>query len=110
MKLELHDDHLPTDAPDDAWLRLVAQRGWIALSKDKNLLRNQAAQVLIRTIGARVFFLTRQELKGTEMGEIFTKALRRIKNVARTNRGGVVAQVFRDGHAKTLWGSAGKKR
>ena len=35
ISVEIHDDHLPVDAPDEDWIRLIGSRGWIALTKDK---------------------------------------------------------------------------
>lgn len=34
---EVHDDHLPQDATDADWLRLVGTKGWIAIGRDKNI-------------------------------------------------------------------------
>ena len=30
--VERHDDHFPSNASDEAWLELVGERGWIALT------------------------------------------------------------------------------
>ena len=30
IKVEVHDDHLAQDAPDEEWVRLAADRGWVA--------------------------------------------------------------------------------
>ncbi|MCY4199792.1 MAG: hypothetical protein OXF31_08260 [Gammaproteobacteria bacterium] len=37
MKVEAHDDHLPPDAPDEQWLEFVAQRSWVAITRDRNI-------------------------------------------------------------------------
>ena len=34
-RVEIHDDHLPVDAPDEDWIRLISSSGWIGLTKDK---------------------------------------------------------------------------
>ena len=34
-RVEIHDDHLPIDAPDEDWIRLISSSGWIGLTKDK---------------------------------------------------------------------------
>ncbi len=31
VSVEVHDDHLPQDAPDEDWIALVGQRGWFAV-------------------------------------------------------------------------------
>ena len=35
--VEVHDDHLPIDAPDEDWIALAGRKGWIVLTKDKNI-------------------------------------------------------------------------
>ena len=34
-EVHVHGDHFPPDARDEEWLRVVGQRGWIVLTKDK---------------------------------------------------------------------------
>jgi len=54
-KVEIHDDHLPIDAPDEDWIALVARRRWIALTKDKNIRYRNTELAAVRANGARVF-------------------------------------------------------
>ena len=37
IKVEVHDDHLPSDAPDEEWIELVGQRCWVAVTRDRNV-------------------------------------------------------------------------
>ena len=53
--LHLHDDYLPTNAPDADWLRLVAERDWVALCKDTEIRRNPLEQRALLHAGAAVF-------------------------------------------------------
>jgi len=42
--VEIHDDHLPLNAPDEDWIALVGRNSWIAITKDKNI-RHRAAEI-----------------------------------------------------------------
>lgn len=44
LAVQVHDDHLPVDAPDVDWIGLVGHRGWIAVTKDKNI-RYRTAEI-----------------------------------------------------------------
>ena len=37
IAVEVHDDHLPQDAPAEDWIALVGRKGWVAITKDKNV-------------------------------------------------------------------------
>ncbi len=34
-EVHIHDDYFPANARDEEWLRVVGQRGWVVLTKDK---------------------------------------------------------------------------
>ena len=44
MRVEVHDDHLQPDVPDEEWIALVGGMGWVALTKDKHL-RYRTAEI-----------------------------------------------------------------
>jgi len=35
--VEVRDDHFAIDAPDEEWIRSVARRGWVAVTRNRNL-------------------------------------------------------------------------
>ena len=37
MVVEVHDDHLSPDAPDEDWFALVGSKNWLAITKDRNI-------------------------------------------------------------------------
>lgn len=37
MAVEVHDDHLAPDAPDEDWIALVGCKNWLAITKDRNI-------------------------------------------------------------------------
>ena len=78
-----HDDHFEIDAPDTAWLAEVTRRGWVVLTKDKNIRRNEVERTAIVNAGAACFMLGRGGLSGATMGRVFVEALPRVRRVLR---------------------------
>lgn len=39
-RVEAHIDHFPQAAPDTEWIPEVGRRGWVLITRDKNICRN----------------------------------------------------------------------
>lgn len=65
------------------WLAEVTHRGWVVLTKDKNIRRNEVERAAIVTSGAACFMLGRGDLSGATMGRVFVEALPRVRRVLR---------------------------
>jgi hypothetical protein len=102
VRVEIHDDWFQPDAPDEAWLTSVGQRGWIVLTKDKRIQHRLIEQAAVVAASVRLFALSGGNLTGTEMGAIFVKAHRRISTCAQANRPPFIARVYRDGSVKIV--------
>ena len=37
LEVEKHQDHFPPNATDQDWLRMVGERGWVAITHDKRI-------------------------------------------------------------------------
>ncbi|HKQ70975.1 MAG TPA: hypothetical protein VJT73_16630 [Polyangiaceae bacterium] len=54
LTVRLHDAIYPTqDTPDEDWLRDVGSRGWVVLTKDGRIRRNQAQITALMHAGSR---------------------------------------------------------
>ena len=85
MKVEVHDNHLPPDAPDEDWLALVGRMGWVALTKDKNIRYRTAELESIRRNAARIIAIRAKNATGSDIAELLVKGRRRIARfVAKT--------------------------
>ena len=85
MKVEIHDNHLPLDAPDEDWIALVGRRGWVALTKDKNIRYRTAELASIIRNAARVIVIRAKNATGSDIAELLVKGRRRIARfVAKT--------------------------
>lgn len=100
IKVEVHDDHLPNDAPDEDWIALVAERGWVAITKDKRL-RYRAAEIRsVRENAARLIVIRAKNATGSVSAEILVKGYRRISRFAARRNAPFVAAIYRDGRVR----------
>ena len=85
MAVEVHDDHLPPDAPDEDWIALVGREGWVAVTKDKNVRYRTAELEAIREHSARVLVIRMKNATGSDIADVLAKGRRRIARfTART--------------------------
>jgi len=96
-EVRVHDEHFPQDAQDQVWLAEAGRNGWIVLTKDK-LIRYRAAEIqALRAAKVRAFVLSaRGDLSGTEVSQIFLKALPAIKRLCERIAPPFIALVDRD--------------
>lgn len=84
------------------WVPEVARRGWVVLSKDLNIASNALERDTLFESGARAFLLSQQDLSGPDQVEAFLQGLRRIRNIARSERPPFIARVSPSGQVKVL--------
>ena len=97
LNVEIHDDHLPLDAPDEEWLELVGRRRWVALTKDKNI-RYRATEIQsIRTHRARVVVVRAKNATATDIAELLLKGKNRIARFVARTEAPFVAGIDRSG-------------
>lgn len=78
-----HDDFFAQNTPDAEWLVDVARRGWVILTKDKDIRRNEIERVAIVRARAACFMLGRGDLSAPRMGRTFVAALPRMRRALR---------------------------
>ncbi|MCY4059493.1 MAG: hypothetical protein OXG44_16000 [Gammaproteobacteria bacterium] len=97
LNVEIHDDHLPLDAPDEEWLELVGRKGWLALTKDKNIRYRAAELQSIRTHRARVVVVRAKNATATDIAELLLKGKNSIARFAERTQAPFVAGIDRSG-------------
>ena len=100
--VEIHEGNFPPAAPDEDWLPIIGQNGWVLLTKDEKIRYRAAEKRAIAQHLIRAFFLVPTKLTGPENGEVFVKALRRMERFCVGNQPPFIAKVFRNGTVK-LW-------
>ena len=104
MPVEVHDDHLPSDAPDEDWLAHVGRKGWVALTKDKNIRYRTAELAAIRKHGARVVVIRAKNATAADVAEMVVKGRRRIARFAPKPSGPLVAALYANGAVRPYAG------
>lgn len=80
----------------------MARRGWIVLSKDFNIGSNALERVTLFECGVRAFLLSQQDLSGPAQVTAFLQALRRMRNIARSEPPPFIARVSPSGDVRVL--------
>lgn len=96
-RVEIHDDHLPIDSPDEDWIEFVSARGWVALTKDKNIRYRSAEINAIKMYGALVMVIRAKNASGAEIGESLVRHHHRLRRFAEQHPAPFIAEVDRAG-------------
>jgi hypothetical protein len=94
--VKFHLDHFPQDTPDEVWLPVVGDRGWVVLTKDKNIRRKPAERAKIIASKVRLFTLPGGNMTGEEMVERFRSSSARIARFLNNTQAPFVAVVQAD--------------
>jgi len=85
FSVEAHDDHFPQKTPDTTWIPVVAQKGWIALTKDRQIAKNAAEIDAFMTSGGRAF-LPHGMMKPSEFGLLLVRSKDRLNRYLNKNK------------------------
>ena len=58
LNVVLHDDHFDERTTDLEWIPAIAERGWVAITKDDRIRYRPLEKALVISSGARVLLLT----------------------------------------------------
>jgi predicted nuclease of predicted toxin-antitoxin system len=103
FQVEVHDDHFSTDAKDEDWLTAVGREGWVVLTKDKKIKYRMVELAAVVAANAKVFTLTAGSVQGSEMADIFVKAMPKIKAYVETNTPPYIVRVSKVGLLSTVY-------
>lgn len=74
-RVEVHIDHFNQAAPDTEWIPEVGRRGWVLITRDKNIRRNPLERAAYEKAKLRGFVLTGEEMGGEEMAGLLVSCL-----------------------------------
>jgi hypothetical protein len=105
--VEVHADHFPDtenqpEASDCDWLLSVGRRGWVVLTKDEKIRRNQIEIVALLKSGAPAFASTAGNITGDQLADSFLIAMPQILKFLRHHTPPYIATVSRHGHVRML--------
>lgn len=73
------DSLFKNDEADDRWLAAVGDKGWVVLTKDKNVAHRLIEIEAIHDAGVAAFILASSDLSGDDAGRAFVAALPAMK-------------------------------
>jgi predicted nuclease of predicted toxin-antitoxin system len=100
--VELHTDHFPEDEDDHIWLPQVGEKGWIILTKDNHIHRNQIEIAALLKSNTATFALRAKSATGQDMAMAFVKALPSIQRFLDKFEIPFIATVTMTGHISIL--------
>lgn len=103
LRVERHADHFGDDALDEEWLRIVGQRGWIALSHDRKISHSSLQTSAAMRAGVRLFIL-RGKAPTLTLATNFLAVERRVRLLAVRTPAPFIAKVYlaKDSSRKAL--------
>ena len=99
----MHDDHFAIDAPDEEWIRSVAGRGWIAVTKDRNIRYRTHEMNSIRDSAARVIVIRMKAATGEAIAEVRCRSMPRIARFVAATPAPFVVALTSNGALRQIW-------
>lgn len=93
----VHDDLFPADTASE-----VGKRKWVVLTKDIRIRYRTPERLAVKTNNIAMFALTARNCQGSEMADIFVKALPRITRFLKKHQPPFIAKVTRRGDVSLL--------
>jgi predicted nuclease of predicted toxin-antitoxin system len=100
VSVEIHDDHFGKNTQDIDWIPEIGRRGWIVLTKDARIGKNQIERLAVANARVRMFVLVSQNLSGADMANIFVTAIPTMEKFIAHNLAPFIAKIDRDGKVK----------
>ncbi|NJL90327.1 MAG: hypothetical protein HC916_11475 [Coleofasciculaceae cyanobacterium SM2_1_6] len=100
--IETHQAHFRHDAYDIEWLPIVSKKGWVVLTQDVNLGKNQIELTAIAKENTKVFILVSGNLGSQAITSVLTNILEKLEKFALNNSAPFIAKIKDDGSI-TLW-------
>jgi hypothetical protein len=91
-----------TGTLDVDWLPEVGQRGWVLITKDKNIRKRPLELLALTSSGVRAFVLTSGGLKGEDQRRVFGDALPRMLRILRRQPAPFIARVTADSDVEII--------
>lgn len=102
IKVEVHDDHLEQTSPDEEWIKFVAERDWIAITKDDRIRHRKSEIAAIREYKARVIVVVAKNATGKEIAEILLRGWRQIARLSAKVPAPFMAKIHRSGRVRMI--------
>jgi predicted nuclease of predicted toxin-antitoxin system len=96
----IHDDHCEQDMKDEDWLRIVGERNWVVLTKDKKIASRRLELLAVAQGNVRLFAFVDGDVSGDVVAQAFVNALQNMQGFIRGNQAPFIAEVYQSGLVK----------
>ena len=103
VDIEVHDDHFAIDAPDEEWIGSVARRGWVAVTRDRNIRYRTHEMNSIRENAARVIVIRMKAATGEAIAEVLCRSMSRIARFVTATPAPFVVAITSNGALRQIW-------
>jgi hypothetical protein len=105
LTVERHLDHFAPDEADEAWLKVIGERGWIALTHDGRMRYkpNELAAVMRYDVTLLVII---GDAPYPELARAFLATLPRVERFVAAHKPPYIAKVYRPSSAEAMRGDA----
>ncbi len=100
IRWESHLDHFAPGTEDTEWLPEIGRRGWALLTTDARIRSNFLEREAVRTNRIRMFYFSRNNLAGMEMGVALLRAIPAMLKLVGTQAAPFTASISRSGEVK----------
>jgi len=98
--VEIHEDHFSQDINDEDWLRIVGERNWAVLTKDKKIASRPLELLAVAQGDVRLFPCVGGDVPGVVVAQAFVNALENMQRFIRGNQAPFIAKVYQSGLVK----------
>ena len=92
-----HDDQFEQTATDDMWLTVAGEHGWLVITKDDRIRRNEAERAALIGYNVGCFVLSQRNATRWQMAQTLMRAWEAIEQIATTEQRPFLYAVHPDG-------------
>lgn len=102
FKVEIHRDHFTAGTEDAVWLKEVARRKWIAITRDQRIRYRPNEIAAVRQSGARMIFVTGGNLGSAELAALLAAHAKKLGHFVDKRKGSFMAKLTSGGSLTEL--------
>jgi hypothetical protein len=92
-----HDDRFASATPDQVWLRVAGESGWIVLTADQRIRYRENEKRALMESGVAAFVLSSGNMTGPEMAKLCVAVIPRMERMIQKRKPPFIVQVTRSG-------------
>lgn len=103
FKVHLLTDHYAKGTDDPTWLREVGRRGWLVITRDREIRENEFELLAVQQAKVRLFVLRMKGCGVDAWAVALKKAQRRVVKILETTRAPFVVHITASGQTNLVW-------